>query len=503
MAAAMVCGAFVISRLLAWKAGLHFLSYDEGYWQFLDRAMLTHHLAQSLFYLHIEPPLMNLMLGLWMKIPLAPPNAPQWLATLWNCLRDEAPAILYKLMGLGIELAMLALMLELGIPLVLATAVTVIYTVSPEQLLYENWTYNTFPCEFLMTFGAVCLARFLRSNRIRWGLGFLTSLALMVTLNSQYQLIFYVAMVMMLFLIEPQRFAPLRKAAVALGAALALLCLKNFVLFGVFTTSSWFGMNLSAVTVDALAPAERVQLVQAGALSRYALISPWSALENYGLQVTSRIGIPVLDQATKDNGNPNFNNLAFIALSREYAKNARWVFLHRPSAYLRKIWWTFRFSLEGASRMPLFKDNLDRLAGWSRFYRRMLLTMRTGDFQISPIFAAGIPSLWIVSGSWLYRRWRTRGELETTSLLLLMMLASILYVTGITVLLTNNDQNRMRVPVDPYYLAIATFFGWRAFGARFTAGRDHLQLTSGPSRAPSFRRHGFARHPGYKGEQTL
>jgi len=463
VAMAMVCLAFVVSRLIAYKLGVRFLSYDPGYWQFLGRVMLTTHLAQSLYYLHMQPPLMNLTLGLWMKIPLPPPGAPLWIGNWWVYLREETPAILFKLMGLGIGLAIFLVMLDLGIPVVFATATTIVYVMSPEQVLYENWLYNTFPCEFLMTFAAMCLMRFLRHKRTGWGVGFLVSLALMVWLNSQFQLIWYVAIVAALFLFEPQRFAPLHKAALAIGTITALLYIKNLVLFGAFTTSTWFGMNLSAVTVPALDPAERVQLVESGTLSRFALIGPWSSLKDYGQAgMLPHTGVPVLDQPWKEIGGDNYNNLAYIAISRDYGRNARWVMLHRPAAYLRSVWWTYRYYLQGASRMVLFRQNSDRLESWIGLYGRALLTIRLGEFEISPIFALGFPLLWGISAGWLYTRWRSQRTLDSEALLVLMMLVSIVYVTAVTVLFTNNDQNRMRVPIDTYYLTLFTFFTWKA-----------------------------------------
>jgi hypothetical protein len=69
--------------------------------------------------------------------------------------------------------------------------------------------------------------------------------------------------------------------------------------------------------------------------------------------------------------------------------------------------------------------------------------------------------LWGISAGWLYTRWRLRRTLDTEELMVLMMLGSILYVTAVTVLFTNNDQNRMRVPIDTYYLTLATFFAWK------------------------------------------
>jgi hypothetical protein len=463
-AMALVCLASAVSRLIAYRLGVEFLEYDPGYWQYLGRAMLTRNLAQSLFYLHMQPPLMNLMLGLWMKLPPPPPDIPHWIGIWWDYLREESPAILFKLMGLGVGLATFSVMLDMGIPMLLATVATIVYVISPEQVLYENWLYNTLPCEFLMTFAAMCLVRFLSQNRIWWGAGLPVSLALMIWLNSQYQLVWYVGIMATLFLVEPQKFAPLRKVALAAGAATALLYVKNVFLFGAFTTSTWFGMNLWAVTVQALDPGERAGLVESGMLSRNALIGPWSPLKDYGIDGTlPHNSIPVLDQPWKEFGGNNYNNLAYIAISRDYGRNARWIILHRPATYLRSVWWTYRLYLQGASRMVLFRDNFDRIASWIALYGGVLATVRVGKLQISPIFALGFPLLWVISAGWLYRRWRSRKTLETEELLVLMMLASILYVTAVTVLFTNNDQNRMRVPIDSYYLILTTFFAWRAF----------------------------------------
>ncbi len=66
-----VMAAFIISRVLYDRAGMRFeedlrLGYD---WHFIDPALLATDLCRSIFYLHSQPPLMNLLAGItgWEK----------------------------------------------------------------------------------------------------------------------------------------------------------------------------------------------------------------------------------------------------------------------------------------------------------------------------------------------------------------------------------------------------------------------------------------------------
>jgi hypothetical protein len=65
----LLTAAFVISRIAYYRAGVRFdLSPLFGYWQYVDLDLLRHDLVRSVYYLHSQPPLFNLYLGLVVKV---------------------------------------------------------------------------------------------------------------------------------------------------------------------------------------------------------------------------------------------------------------------------------------------------------------------------------------------------------------------------------------------------------------------------------------------------
>src|SRR6266542_1493548 len=62
---AAIAVLFAASRLLCYAAGMRFdLDPLRHFWQFLDPLLLRTRLAERLFYLHSQPSLFNLFLGL-------------------------------------------------------------------------------------------------------------------------------------------------------------------------------------------------------------------------------------------------------------------------------------------------------------------------------------------------------------------------------------------------------------------------------------------------------
>lgn len=75
-----VIAAFLLSRLGSYLAGVRFdMTPLEEFWQYLDVNLLRSRLLESLWYLHSQPPLYNLYLGLVLK--LTPNLAPLFAAT--------------------------------------------------------------------------------------------------------------------------------------------------------------------------------------------------------------------------------------------------------------------------------------------------------------------------------------------------------------------------------------------------------------------------------------
>src|SRR4051794_34733179 len=92
---------FLLSRGFAYARGVRFdVTPLTQSWQFLDPLALKDNLAQSLFYLHAQPPPFNLFLGLGLK--LGHPAAFFWGTFL--CL------------GLALHLGLYGMCRRLGVP---------------------------------------------------------------------------------------------------------------------------------------------------------------------------------------------------------------------------------------------------------------------------------------------------------------------------------------------------------------------------------------------------
>jgi hypothetical protein len=67
-ALAVIVAVFVASRIAAYAAGIRFDADPlTWYWQYIDTVLLKERLLESLYYLHSQPPLFNLLLGVTLK----------------------------------------------------------------------------------------------------------------------------------------------------------------------------------------------------------------------------------------------------------------------------------------------------------------------------------------------------------------------------------------------------------------------------------------------------
>jgi len=128
---------------------------------------------------------------------------------------------------------------------------------------------------------------------------------------------------------------------------------KNLIQAGEFTGSTWFGINFSKMTNSMLTVPERRDLYDNGTISAVSMVPPFSSPDKYagktgtvpgrqerpqsGTVPIFPTGIPVLDQEMKPSGIPNFNNTLFIAVSRQYGRDALRILASRPAAYLRGL----------------------------------------------------------------------------------------------------------------------------------------------------------------------
>jgi len=461
---AAVMAALLISRLLYDLAGVQFDGETyAGYWQFIDPKLLTTDLWRSVFHLHTQPPLMNLVTGLVLQA------FPGQHGSVFH--------VLYLLLGASLAAAMYLLATALRLPAWLSAGVTILFIVSPAAVLYEHWLFYAYAVTAALTLAAVSLHRFITRRTIGWGLAFFSLLASMALTWSLYHLLWLLVSVGLCLLALPDR----RKTALAALIPTLIVTTwyaKNLVLAGAFTANSWAGMNLSRVSTFCLPADERLRLVRRGMLSEFARYPPFRNSERYLnlLPHTPTTGIPLLDTIYTSTGERNRHHLVYVEASRYYLRDALRVISLRPSTYASCATLAFFVYFHSATDYERVLDNRGRIDGLDLWWNRLAYGQPQRDvtgLDQYPDLSASHIAWWIVisfltavigGGVTLWKERRRYSEPEYV--LVAFMWFNVLYVSLAGNLADLGENNRFRFTVDPFILLLFVFYTRAAWGRR-------------------------------------
>ena len=188
------------------------------------------------------------------------------------------------------------------------------------------------------------------------------------------------------------------------------LYVKNYALFGIFSSSSWLGINLgNTCTAHNLTPEERERLFAGGKLAPIAHVDDLGDPPTYYPYVGKPApwGIPVLDEEHKPGGVPNFNNATYPRVSQAYMQVAMQVLRYAPAAYLRSVAIAWFCYFLPPSDFIQFTDNRTAIRPLERAYNVVLFGQfrETSRKGLRELRAAGNPGrcLFTPGFSW---RWR-------------------------------------------------------------------------------------------------
>jgi hypothetical protein len=238
----IVTAALIGSRLVYYVLGVRFLATGELNYlpQVLAPELLKHHLFESIWYLHAQPPLFNLLIGAvlsWSPFPAGLSFQVIFVAT-----------------GLALAIGCYDLARQLVLGRRTAIVVTLIVVCGPSVVLWESvLNYDYIVATFLVWMVSAS-ARYVRSG----GAGPLAVVVVLgaatVLLRSFMHPLFVVGLVVVLLLLRrPTRWNARVIAAIVIPiAVVGGTMAKNEVLFGTTSLSSFLGYNLHRVTVTSL-----------------------------------------------------------------------------------------------------------------------------------------------------------------------------------------------------------------------------------------------------------
>jgi hypothetical protein len=466
----VVVAVFVLSRIWWQWAGVRLDMSPLGtYWQYLDPEILRGDFWRSLFYLHSQPPLFNAFLG---AVVTNFPGQGELVFRLayWGC-------------GLTLAVTLYLLLGRLGVPAAWSATTTLGLVLSPACIAFENFLFYSYPVAVMLALSAYFLQRFWETEQRRDGVIFFALVAALALTRTIFHLAWVVVVVLGLLGVSRHYRRGLGgsilMAATAPVLLVAALYLKNELVFGEFTSSTWLGMNLATMTVQLLPPEEKQQLVAEGKISDVSLVVPFEPLDRYPPRFRTRpTGIAVLDEVNKPGGDPNFNNLAYIGIARAYQRDALASIREDPDEYLEAVLVTgWGYLRPNSKSLGLSEHNQEILRPWEAVYRTLFLAYPatepdTDDFwglvwsrlaQRGLMLEFGLP-LVLLYGGWRVLRLFGRAEGDGARAITLAYLGFTgLYFTLITVTLNGREANRVRFEITPCLVVLFAVLAWRGF----------------------------------------
>jgi hypothetical protein len=480
---ALLIASFAISRVAFYLAGVRLVV--QGQYQDVDFHLLRTDLISSIWHLNMQPPLYNTFLGLVLKLPLG--------------IEESTIVVCWVIAGLVLVMSTYLLLRELHVPRWVAFGVTLVGVVlSPSYVFAENWMYLAYPTAAFLALTGLLLARAIRTGRPWYVAGFSASASAVVLLNSTYQWIWLLPVcILALFGLRHHGWRKLLIPLVVPLLVVGLWYVKNAVMFGTDTTSSWLGMNLAKLTFKGTDVHNIKQLVHQGRLSPLALIVPFSAPAKYiprFVHITPRSGIPVLDELYKREAEPpfgdqslqsadekahdyppltNYNNPIYTTLATKYLRDDLVFIEDRPLLYLQETRLSVETWFVPSDQYSFFAPNMPKIHTYERLYDVLaewqprpapyygpalgVLIFHTGPSLLTLSYQAVLAtSVTFLGAPLLVRRRRGRPAMTTARTTLLFIWFTVSYSTVATSLIELGENNRFRLELGPLPLIGAT-----------------------------------------------
>jgi hypothetical protein len=438
----IIVAVFVVSRVIALSLGLHMNIWAlSAYWQYLDLETLRSHLLDGVWYDHAQPPVFNLFLGSVLKIG--------------GNNREFLFALILKLISLGNALLLFSIVRKLSQIHFLPFLVALVYILSPATLIFECELFYTTFISLLLLISVYYLILFSESGS--WGnaFGFIFPMTLICLTRSVYHIVWLI-MVVVILLIYFRNKAVLNKLILASLAGIVLAgswYVKNKILFGKLTTSSWVGMNMArnvfhdndvkdSSRIEAYAPFSKISVYR-------KFLDPQFENQFKGLNDRDLL------EEMKNDSFINETEVSYIPVSDLYQKASTDYIKNHPGAYAKNVFQSsilyftpatvYSLAVEQAARIKtydlLYSFNLTHYAK-DKYQRRILLTISAIPKLIFYFFIFFI---------------LIRYSIQTRSITAwnLFIMISIGWVFCISSFFEHYENMRFRFETEPLFLILA------------------------------------------------
>lgn len=487
----VVAGLFVASRVVVQLAGVRFTTFTSGDLAQLDPSALAADPFVAFTSNHVQPPLWNFFIGAverWSPFPV--------VGTF---------QVLFLLVGLGTVLVLWALLVELGSRPWVATVAATLVGWSPVMIRYEYLLRYEAPLAAIVTLSAWCLMRWLRRRSTRWLIAFAACLVIGVLTRTTLSPLWLLGALVPIVIARWRSPARWRTVGIV-AAAVALVAFPlahRYQAYGVVGLSSYGGMNLARTATVQLPAHELDALIARGRVSPAATVVPYAPYREYAPwsePCEAATGEPVLDRYVKTDGTTNLNNVCYIAVGRQAARDALAAIRADPGVYASTVWRSALLYASFEAPGPLDAGmpgaaGSGFMAGWFTAYAPVMVPVHIGhswsgadpqpslsmlEHLYGPVLDETDLSLTVVAGLLVavglglrgVLRWR-RGRADPADVTRIYIGFTVVVVSAVSILADTFENARFRIPLDPlvlgplYALVIAGVVG----GARRITAR--------------------------------
>lgn len=432
---------FVVSRVLAAWLGITF-QYGAlfTYWQYLDVESLQHRALKSVWYMHSQPPVFNLLAALVLQS--SGMYAKQVFQGLWLAISFCNAWLLLRMIK--------SMVVNSYLPLLIA----IFYLLSPATILYENELFYTSFTSLLLLLSVFFLQQFVQRKE-RFSLpAFFVCMSMLCLTRSIYHLCWLV-FVCMILLINNYKKPDFKK--VVFGSVLSTLLVsgwyvKNYVLFGIFSVSSWTGINLSRIVFHDIPIHDSANI---------AAIHPFFPVSHYKRYISAGYREKyagaddfVLLREMKNDSAINMNHAGYIQVSEKYMEASLRFIRQHPVAYIRHMVTSSVIFFSPASSYFQIEANNSKISLYDMIYSfNMSHVFVTKEDKKLALAVSAIPKCILYFSVIIFtlKRAFIRKYLPITSA---YIICTILFVFIITTMFEYGENMRFRYELEPLFLII-------------------------------------------------
>jgi hypothetical protein len=325
---------------------------------------------------------------------------------------------------------------------------------SPAAIVYENELFYTSFVSMLFLLTVVSLLDIKESVTWRSATGIFLPLLLICLTRSMYHILWLlvISVIILFYAKRKQGYYKLFFVSFLSIILVSTWYVKNYFIFGEFTTSTWIGMNFSR---NVFHDQEVKDSSQIAAFAPFSRISVYNSFRD--LQTEKKFaGLNDRDliKEFKNDSFMNMNHVGYIPISKKYMAACKAHIKAKPVAFLKNVAQSAIIFFAPATRYSVTEFQAKKIKYYDAIYSFNLSHFaKSKQERRIALTVSAIPKgiIYLLVFAWLIKDWIRKRRI---SLLNLFICSVIGYVFITSSLIEHYENMRFRFELEPLFLLV-------------------------------------------------